>query len=269
MRSAVLLLFATLVSLSLRAQMTTEVAPPQYPGVQTRVRGVFVTPIPNIPMTALVDISSMRVLPDGSTELQRTEAHIARTSSGKIYNDMRAMVPAAFQGQPRLLGIHVYDPQTRVSLMWNPFQNVVRSMTLTGQQIAERKPFLVSVPGTTDQDLGMSTMSGVTVRGMRRTRQVPMQGTGPAAKPIQVADEYWYSEDLHLIMLEKHNDPRTGEQIVSIVDVKRAEPPAQLFDPPKNYRVVDVTGTGPETADIDPFATPPQAHAPTQTVTVH
>lgn len=269
MRSAVVLLFATLVALPLRSQVTTETAPPEYGGVQTRVRGVFVTPIPNVPMTALVDISSMRTLPDGSMELRRTEAHIARTSSGKIYNDMRAMMPAAFQGQPRLLGIHVYDPQTRVSLMWNPFQNVVHSMTLTGQQIAERKPFLIAVRGATDQDLGTSTMSGVTVHGLRRVREIPMQGTGAAARPVAVTDEYWYSEDLHLIMLEKHNDPRTGEQIVSILDVKRAEPAAQLFEPPKSYRVVDVTATGSDPTDIDPFATPAPARAPVQTVNVH
>ena len=269
MRFSTLLLLAVAISLPVAAQITTEVAPPQYPGVQTHVPGVFVTPIPNIPLTALVDISSMRSMPDGTTELRRTEDHIARTSGGKIYNEMRAMVPAGFQGQPRLLGVHTYDPQTRISLTWNPFRDIVRSLTLTGRQIAERKPFLISVPGASDQDLGISTMSGISVRGLRRTREIPMQGTGAAAKPILVTDEYWYSEDLHLIMLEKHNDPRTGEQIISIVDVKRAEPPAQLFEPPKSYRVVDVTGTDAGTSDIDPFAAPRQVQAPTQTVTVH
>ena len=260
-------LVAAVVCLPLSAQVTTEVAPPQYAGVQTRVPGVFVTPIANIPMSAVVDISSMRTLPDGSTELRRAANHIARSSSGKIYNERRMLAPAAFQGQTRLLGIHTYDPQTRVSLTWTPFATVVHSVTLTGRQAAERKPFLVSVPGTSDQDLGMSTMSGVSVHGLRRTRELPMQETGAAAKPIQVTDEYWYSEDLHLIMLEKHDDPRTGEQIVSILDVNTAEPPAQLFDPPKTYRVVDETGADQAIPNIDPYA-PPARDVPTQTVTV-
>lgn len=263
------LLVAAVVTAPLAAQMTTEVAPPQYTGVQTRIPGVFVTPIANIPMSAVVDISSMRVMPDGSTELRRTACHIARTSSGKIYNERRVLVPAAFQGQPRLLGIHTYDPQTRVSLTWTPFAAVVHSLTLSGRQVTERKPFLVPVPGTTDQDLGMSTMRGVTVHGLRRTRVLPMQGTGAGAKPIQITDEYWYSDDLHLVILEKHDDPRTGEQIVSVVDVKTAEPPAQWFDPPKAYRVVDETSAGPATPDLDPFASPAQSAAkPTQSVNI-
>ena len=262
------LLFVAAISLPLAAQMTTEVAPPQYAGVQTRIPGVFVTPIANIPMSAVVDISSMRIMPDGSTELRRTATHIARSSSGRIYNERRLLVPAAFQGQPRLLGIHTYDPQSRISLTWTPFATVVHSVTLTGREVTERKPFLVSVPGATDQDLGTSTMSGVTVRGLRRVRELPMQGTGPSAKPIRITDEYWYSEDLHLIMLEKHDDPRTGEQIVSIVDVKTAEPPAQIFEPPQNYRVVDETGTDQAPPGVDPFAPSPPARTPTQTVVV-
>ncbi|GAA3755558.1 hypothetical protein [Terriglobus aquaticus] len=263
--------FAVLLAVAaspLAAQMTTEVAPPQYAGPQTHVPGVFVTPIANIPLTAVVDISTMRTLPDGTTELRRTANHIARSSSGKIYNERRMLVPAAFQKQPPLLGIHTYDPQTRVSQNWTPFTDVVHTVTLSARQVTERKPFLVSVPGTTDQDLGTSTMSGVSVRGLRRTRELSMQGTGPAAKPIHITDEYWYSEDLHLIMLEKHDDPRTGEQIVSIIDVKTAEPPAQLFTPPSNYHVVDETSTVQVRSNIDPFASPPQTNAPTQTVNV-
>ena len=218
----------------------TATTPPAYRGVQTRVDGVFVTPIPNLPLSATVDISSTRVLPDGSTEMRRTENHIARDSQGRIYNEMRRMVPVSFKGSPPLTRSHVYDPATRLSTFWTPYSNVAQSTTLDARQMRERKPFSAPEQGTADTDLGESQMSGVSAHGLRRTRTVDAL-EGGTRKPIEVVDEYWYSQDLHLVMLERHSDPRTGEQIVTVLDVSRAEPKPATFAPPAGYRVVDLT----------------------------
>ncbi len=219
---------------------TTAVVPPQYAGVQTRVGGVFVTPVPNIPFSATVQISSTRILPDGSSEMRKTENNIARNSRGVVYNEMRRMMPVAFTGTYPLTSSHVYDPGTRLSTVWEPNSNVARSTTLPVQQMRERKPFTIQVTGAVDTDLGESAMSGVSVHGLRRafTVQAVQGGT---LKPIIVTDVYWYSEDLHLIMLQKHDDPRTGEQIVAITGVQRAEPDEKRFTPPQGYRIVDLT----------------------------
>ena len=219
---------------------TTATIPPQYAGVQTRVGGVFVTPIPNIPFTATVEISSTRILPDGSSEMRKTTNDIARNSRGVIYNEMRRMMPVSFNGRAPLTSSHVYDPETRLSTIWEPHSNVARAITLQPQQMRERKPFTLPVPGAVDTDLGESSMSGVSVHGLRRTFtiQAPDGGT---VKPIVVNDEYWYSEDLHLVMLQKHDDPRTGEQIVAITDVQRREPDEKRFALPEGYRVADLT----------------------------
>ena len=219
---------------------TTAIVPPQYSGVQTRVGGVFVTPIPNIPFTATVEISSTRILPDGSSEMRKTENDIARNSRGMIYNEMRRMMPVTFMGKPPLTSSHVYDPQTRLSTFWEPFSNVARATTLPPQQMRERKPFTIPVPGAVDTDLGESSMSGVSVHGLRRTFTV-QPVSGGTLKPITTTDEYWYSEDLHLVMLQKHNDPRTGEQIVAITHVERTEPPEERFNVPRGNRVADLT----------------------------
>jgi hypothetical protein len=225
---------------------TTATIPPQYAGVQTRVGGVFVTPIPNIPFIAVVAISSTRLLPDGSSEMRKTENQIARNSQGVIYNEMRRMMPVAFKGTAPLASSHVYDPTNRLSTFWEPSSNVARSTVLNARQMQERKPFTIPVNGAVDTDLGESSMSGVSVHGMLRTFHIePAQGG--TLKPLVITDEYWYSEDLHLVMLQKHNDSRTGEQIVAITSVERIEPEAKRFAVPEGYRVVDLT----------PSATPP------------
>jgi hypothetical protein len=83
-------------------------------------------------------------------------------------------------------------------------------------------------------------MENVEVHGTRKSKTIPAQfsGTGQA---IIVTDEYWYSEDLHLNMLVKHNDPRTGEQTVTVTHVNRAEPDQTMFQVPSGYKIVDET----------------------------
>jgi hypothetical protein len=40
-------------------------------------------------------------------------------------------------------------------------------------------------------------------------------------------------------MLTRHNDPRTGVQIVTITQVNRSEPDPALFQVPAGYKIVD------------------------------
>jgi hypothetical protein len=56
-----------------------------------------------------------------------------------------------------------------------------------------------------------------------------------------VVDEYWYSPDLHVNLLLRHNDPRTGMQTVTLTDIKREEPAPEFFQIPDGYKNVDMT----------------------------
>src|SRR5580700_8787811 len=83
-------------------QQTTATTPPPYRGVNVHIDGVFVTPVPNIPFSAVVELESSQVLPDGSTEQKKTFNNIARDASGRIYNERSSMTPASFYGTPRI-----------------------------------------------------------------------------------------------------------------------------------------------------------------------
>jgi hypothetical protein len=98
----------------------------------------------------------------------------------------------------------------------------------------------VNRPGYQEHDLGTESMENVAVHGVRKIRTVSAAASG-TGKPVIVTDEYWYSEELHLNMLVKHDDPRTGQQIVTITQVNRAEPPASTFEIPADYKIVDET----------------------------
>jgi hypothetical protein len=118
---AVLSLLFAIPALAQNQQM-----PRDYRGVQIIVPGIFVTPVPNAPFSATIDILSHENLPDGSVNTRTTSAHIARSSSGRIYNERRQLVSTNFNGLPPLLSAHIYDPSSRLSIFYNPYERLAR-----------------------------------------------------------------------------------------------------------------------------------------------
>ena len=239
-------LLVLLLATGLHAQQAPTPHPPDYPGVKTRIPGVFVTPVPGAPFSGTVEILSKEPLPNGSVYTRRTVNHIARNSSGVIYNELRKLEPPDFQGEPRLNRSHIYDPQTRLSTFLTPETHIAR-------QIVLREPPLAPANSTPDstvapsnaqnlrtQDLGTETVAGLMLHGTRKMRTVPaaLSGTG---HEVTITDDYWYSEDLKVYLVLKHDDPRTGEQFVGIIKVDRQEPDPSIFQIPPTYKIVDET----------------------------
>lgn len=211
--------------------------------------GIFVTPVPNAPLSATTVFERRHPLQDGTTESFRSISNIARDSSGRIYNELRQLVPLTFTGTPQLFSGHIYDPATRLNTFLSPAQRIARQTKLPGTEPDwERTPVPPSVrKGTTSgdpllrqEDLGTQVMEDMTVHGARVTLTVPanLSGTG---QPVVVTNEYWYSDDLHLYMLIRHVDPRSGEQTVTVTQLKRGEPDPKIFTVPPDYKLVDET----------------------------
>ena len=220
--------------------------PPDYPGVGVHIPGVFVTPIPGAPFSGTVEIISKEVLPDGSMRTRQTVNHIARNSAGVIYNERRQLVAPAYQGEPRLLSSHIYDPQNRLSTFLEPRTLLARQTVLreAPKNVENSAPQTVVAavrgPNLTITDLGTETVAGLLLRGTRKERVVPasLSGTG---KEITITDEYWLSTELNVYLIVRHNDPRTGEQTIGIVDISLKEPDPVTFQIPAKYKVVDET----------------------------
>ena len=227
-----LLLLATSV-LSLPAQDVRE-QPPLYRGPISIVQGVFVTPIPGVPFTATVVIESKMPLPDGTTQTRLSQALIARDTNGRIRNERHALMPEGSQGTPPLLSAHIFDPATRISTVMNPFTRIAQ------QRVIPVPVNHAAGPNAVAEDLGTATLNGMPTHGTRITRTIRGRSSG-TGKPVTITDEFWYSDELHMNLLETHTDPRGGTQTVSILSIQREEPSPTLFEIPPGYKVVDLT----------------------------
>jgi hypothetical protein len=92
---------------------------------------------------------------------------------------------------------------------------------------------------STTKDLGTRDIDGLKAEGKVRSYEIPAGAMGNR-NPIVVADETWTSPELHVTLLSKHSDPRSGDSVYRLAGIKRDDPAAALFTVPSDYTVKDV-----------------------------
>ncbi len=88
------------------------------------------------------------------------------------------------------------------------------------------------------EDLGKQTIEGVEAQGTRVTITIPAGEIGNE-RPIEIVSERWYSPELQVDVMTRHNDPRTGENTYRLTNINRTEPAKSLFEVPADYTVTE------------------------------
>ena len=101
----------------------------------------------------------------------------------------------------------------------------------SGMRVAMEKAVAGNV---TRENLGQQNIEGVAATGTRATTTIPAGAIGNL-QPIQVVSEQWFSPDLQVLIMTKHNDPRSGETTYRLQGIVRAEPDRSLFTVPPDY----------------------------------
>jgi hypothetical protein len=83
--------------------------------------------------------------------------------------------------------------------------------------------------------LGIQRMEGIGAEGTRETHTIEAGAIGND-RPISVISERWYSSELQTEMMTRHSDPRTGEQVTRLTNVRLGEPDSTLFQVPAGYQ---------------------------------
>jgi hypothetical protein len=204
--------------------------------------------VKGVPYSAKAVTSTRRELSTGSEISTSFTALVARDSEGRTRREQtllaigglsvgRSESPTVVVIQdPVKMVNYVLDPRTRLARMnrQRPPMDPEEARRLEArrrEEVNRREP-----RSERTESLGTKTMEGLKAEGHRTVTTFPVGSVGNSA-PIEVVAETWYSPDLQDVIYTRRTDPRFGETIYRLTDIKRAEPAASLFEVPAGYRV--------------------------------
>jgi len=88
------------------------------------------------------------------------------------------------------------------------------------------------------RDLGARDFNGVKATGTERRYEIPAGEIGNR-HAISVSTETWTSPELQVVVYQKRSDPRAGDAVLRLENLKREEPASALFTVPSDYTVRD------------------------------
>lgn len=195
-----------------------------------------------------------QTLVEGSRITQEFTSTISyRDSAGRTRVERPAVIltPANIKASqiPSVAEIHdpvagcVYylDPAKRVAHQYLIPAAPGTSVGMIVTEVTRYPPPLGSGGQLIGEPLGTQMIDGFPAEGRRSSMTHPA-GLMGNDRPITTVTESWTSQDLKITVLTKTIDPRSGESVRALVNIKRAEPDPTLFQPPPGYTVVRETG---------------------------
>jgi hypothetical protein len=223
------------------------------------------------PYSADAVTESTQTLADGNHIRRTTKAAFYRDSEGRTRHEqtLGEIGPLTASGEP-IQTIVINDPVASTTYMLNTREKTARKVPGRGalmvkalSELAETKErhekgpsrsesfstqsYSITVnrrqsaPGQPDsnvkkESLGTQMFEGVAADGARTTMTIPAGAVGNE-RPIEVVTERWYSNQLHTTVMTKTIDPRVGETVYQLKNIKLAEPARTLFEVPSDYTV--------------------------------
>ncbi len=202
------------------------------------------------PYTATAVTEITQHLADGNRIVHKTTASLARDSQGRTRREeIVGKVGGLQANEVKIVSIH--DPAAGTEFVFKSGGQPAEEETHTGAKVVRieenKKVRVMTASGAIErkieqpgeaksESLGTQTIEGVSAEGKRETRTIPAGAIGND-RPIEISSETWYSPDLHAVVLNKRNDPRMGETVYRLTDIKRGEPDASLFQPPPGTKM--------------------------------
>lgn len=226
------------------------------------------------PYSADAVTESTQTLADGNHIRRSTKASLYRDSEGRTRHEqtLGEVGPLTAAGEP-IQTIVINDPVAGVTYTMNSREKIAHKMP--GQreanakimaEMAEAKAkiekgmtrtetfttsgYSIMVNRRTDgsgepersnsnvkkESLGTQLFEGVAAEGTRTTMTIPAGAVGNE-RPIEVVTEQWYSNQLHTTVMTKTLDPRSGETVYALKNIRLGEPAHALFEVPSDYTV--------------------------------
>ena len=227
--------------------------------VETELQGVTIfgnqspVAVTGTPYSAIEESLYSQGQPDGTYEDRSlVTTHIYRDGQGRTRAEryVTSYLPGA--GESKLRSIFITDPVAGVLYRLEPENHTatrgplnVNMQVLSADANAARQ---VRSTGelqlhATTESLGIATIEGLTVEGIRQTLIVPVGAHGNNG-PFKVVLETWISPELNVAVLSKRDNSIVGMNTTRLTKIDRAEPDPALFQVPSGYAIEDAQAEG-------------------------
>jgi len=208
------------------------------------------------PFSAVAVSETTQTLGDGNHIARKTQSNISRDSQGRVRREstLQALGALAASGGTKSF-VSINDPVAGTHYVLHPDTKTAEQLpgfgggfgaAIKGRiegKVQAHVQEAVAEGTLTKEDLGTQTIEGVSAQGTRFTHVIPAGEIGNE-KPITVVREVWYSNDLQMVVMKKHSDPRFGDTTYTLTNIQRTEPDASLFKVPSDYTVTQGPGPG-------------------------
>jgi hypothetical protein len=216
-----------------------------------RIVGASVKLVKDKPFTAEAITESVQVLPDGNRIVRRNQTNYFRDSSGRTRREqtLNGLGPQTLKGPMQT--IFIYDPVAKFDYVMDPDSKQARRIIISKMESEggslRTEIRINNLPSSArdakEETLPNKMIEGLNCTGKRITFTIPAGEIGNE-KPISIVQETWYSPDIEAMVESTTSDPRSGTTTYKLTNVKRVEPPAEMFEPPSDY---SVSGPGTKT----------------------
>jgi hypothetical protein len=193
--------------------------------------------VKNAPYSAEAVTEVTQILANGTRISHKTTASVARDSQGRTRRELNLDSIGPFvvadNGPPLVL---INDPAAKSHYWLNSNDRSARKIIEPKNPPPGRDNGREGFAEGKVENLGTQTIEGVSAEGVRSTITIPAGEIGND-RPIEIVSERWYSPELQTVVMSKHIDPRHGENVYRLTNLKRAEPDAVLFQIPADYRI--------------------------------
>lgn len=224
------------------------------------------------PYSATAVTETTQVLSDGNRIVNKSSSFVARDSQGRTRRETALHRIGTLQmDSPKMVFIN--DPTTHTQYILHPGNEATK---IVRQETMDKPPTIITLDGQNErvarrkmatggmdtqtrsvaiqkmmaerdkseedskqikrEDLGTQTIEGVSAEGKRETLTIAAGEIGNE-RPIEIVTETWFSPELKTMLVRKHSDPRLGETVFRLTEIKRTEPDAALFQPPAGTRI--------------------------------
>ena len=203
------------------------------------------------PYTATAITEITQVLADGNRIVNKSSAFLARDSEGRTRREetMSKVGPLPVNAANM---VFINDPTDNSDYLLNVKEqtaDVLRRQTASVVTVEQRRAMEAKIKTERSvqvqelnevkrESLGTQLIEGLSCEGQSETQTIPAGSIGNE-RPITITSETWASPELHLLVMRKRNDPRFGETLYKLTDIKRNEPDPSLFKVPGNFKILD------------------------------